>query len=209
MERLLALFDVDPRRAQALDFGRSGWKCYALRRVDGSDPPAHVVLAASGPKGIADIKKEITADNCVVLLAARGTLFLRALGKSLSVQLEGEGEHERVSRILESCNISGTKLRYLKGLAKAIHDIPVSSMHFDNRGIFSNHYLRNRLWDDLKRDIAPEVDAVRAVLDKGPEKMLVALGWNLDGAERAGRVYQFTGGGGVEYPSSQFQRAAT
>ena len=203
MERLLSLFDVDPHRAYPLDFGRGGWKCYGLRREDGSDPPVPVVLAASGPRGIADIKKEITADSCVVLLAARNTLFLRALGKSLSVQLDGEGEHERVCRILESCDISGKAMRYLKGLRCAIRAIPVSSTHFDNRGIFSNHYLKNRLWDDLRRDIGPEVESVRAALNKPPEEMLVALGWDLDGGKRTGRTCRFKGASVVVAPKGR------
>ena len=203
MERLLSLFDVDPHRAYPLDFGRGGWTCYGMRRADGSDPPVPVVLAVSGPGGIADIKKEITADSCVVLLAARNTLFLRALGKSLSVQLDGEGEHERVCRILESCDISGKAMRYLKGLRCAIRDIPVSSTHFDNRGIFSNHYLKNRLWDDLRRDIGPEVEAVKAALKRTPEEMLVALGWDLDDSKRTGRTCRFKGASVVVAPKGR------
>ena len=193
MERLISLFDVNPRQARPLDFGRGGWKCYGMRRADGSDSPVSVVVAVSGPKGVADIKKEIVADNCVVLLAARNTLFLRALGKSLSVPLDGEGEYDRVCRILATCNISGGAMKYLRGLNKAIQDIPVSSAHFDNRGIFSNHYLKNRLWDDLQRDISPEVEAVSAALQKKPDDILAALGWNLADAKKTGRTYRFKG----------------
>ena len=174
-----------------------------MRRVDGSDPPVPVVLAASGPRGIADIKNAITADSCVVLLAARNTLFLRALGKSLSVQLDGEGEHERVCRILESCDISGKTMRYLKGLRCAIRGIPVSSAHFDNRGIFSNHYLKNRLWDDLRRDIGPEVEAVAAALKRPTEEMLAALGWDMDGGKRTGRTCRFKGASVVVAPKGR------
>ena len=174
-----------------------------MRRADGSDPPVPVVLAASGPRGIADIKNVITADSCVVLLAARNTLFLRALGKSLSVQLDGEGEHERVCRILESCDISGKAMRYLKGMRCAIRAIPVSSAHFDNRGIFSNHYLKNRLWDDLRRDIGPEVEAIAAVLKRPIEEMLVALGWDMDGGKRTGQTYRFKGASVVVAPKGR------
>ena len=200
--RLLSLFDVDPRRAQPLDFGRKGWKCYGLRRADGSDPLAFVVLAESGPKSVADIRKVIAADkNCIVFLVSRNTLFLRALGDSLAVPLDGEGEYERVCRILASCNIAGTlPTRYLKGLNRAIHDIPVSSAHFDNRGIFSNHYLKNRLWDDLRRDVGPEAEAAGAAARKGPEAMLAALGWNLDDAEKTGAAYRFKGASVVIAP---------
>ena len=185
-----------------LDMGGGGrkWECYGMRRADGSDPPVPVVLAASGPRGIADVKKEITADSCIVLLAARNTLFLRALGTSLSVQLDGEGEHERVCRILESCGISGKAMRYLKGLRCAIRNIPISSAHFDNRGIFSNHYLKNRLWGDLRRDIGPEVDAVANALKRTPEEMLAALGWDLDDGKRTGRTCRFRGASIVVAP---------
>ena len=191
--RLLSLFDVDLGTAQRLDFGHKGWKCYGLRRADGSDPLAFVVLAQSGPKSVADIKKVIASDkDCVVFLASRNILFLRALGDSRAVPLDGEGEYERVCRILASCNIAGTlPTRYLGGLNKAIHDIPKAMTHFDNRGIFSNHYLKNRLWDDLQRDIGPEVENVMAAVGNGPEAVLEALGWSLDSATRSGGAYRF------------------
>ena len=82
---------------------------------------------------------------------------------------------------------------YLRGLRKAIRDIPVSSEHFDNRGIFSNHYLRNRLWDDLRRDIAPEVETVGGALNKTTEDMIAALGWDLDRSKKTGKTYRFKG----------------
>ena len=194
-ERLLSLFDVDPRQSQPLDFGRKGWKCYGLRRADGSDPLAFVVLAESGPKSVAEIKKVIAADkDCVVYISSRNILFLRALGDSRSVSLDGEGEYERVCNILASCNISGTlPTRYLGGLSKAIHDIPRAAAYFDNRGVFSNHYLKNRLWDDLRRDIGPEAEASGAAIEKGVEAMLGALGWSLDGAKKVGAAYRFGG----------------
>ena len=204
-ERLLSLFDVDPKQAQPLDFGRKGWKCYGLRRSDGSDPLAFVVLAESGPKSVAEIKKVIASDkDCVVFLASRNMLFLRALGDSRAVPLDGEGEYERVCRILASCNISGTlPTRYLGGLNKAIHDIPKATAHFDNRGIFSNHYLKNRLWGDLRRDVGPEAEAAGAAIGKGPEAMLEALGWSLGGARKAGAAYRFGGASVVVAPGNR------
>ena len=200
--RLLSLFGVDPGQAQPLDFGRKGWKCYGLRRADGSDPLAFVMLAESGPKSVAEIKKVIASDkDCVVFLASRNILFLRALGDSRAVPLDGEGEYERVCGILASCDISGTlPTRYLGGLNKAIHDIPKAAAYFDNRGIFSNHYLKNRLWDDLRRDVGPEAEAAGAAVRKGPEAMLGALGWGLDGAKKVGAAYRFGGASVVVAP---------
>ena len=194
--RLMSLFDVDPKKAQPLDFGRKGWKCYDLRRTDGSRPLALVMLAESGPKSVAEIKKVLGTANshCAVFIASRNTLFLRAFGDSLSVSLDGDGEYERVCRILASCNITGRlPTRYLKGLNRAIHAIPKATTYFDNRGIFSNHYLKNRLWDDLEIDIAPVAEAVGAAAKKGPEAMLAALGWNLDAAKKTGTAHRFEG----------------
>ena len=204
-DRLLALFDVDPHQRQDLDFKRKGWKCYGLRRADGSDPLAFVMLAESGPKSVADIKKVIAADkDCVVFLASSNILFLRALGDSRAVTLDGEGEYERVCRILASCNIAGTlPTMYLGGLNRAIHDIPKATAYFDNRGIFSNHYLKNRLWDDLRRDIGPEAKAAGAAIRKGPEAVLAALGWRLDGSKKAGAAYRFGGASVVVAPAKR------
>ena len=204
-ERLLSLFDVDPRQAQPLDFGRKGWKCYGLRRADGSDPLAFVMLAELGPKSVAEIKKVIASDkDCVVFLASRNILFLRALGDSRAVPLDGEGEYERVCSILASCNISGTlPTRYLGGLNKAIHDIPKATAYFDNRGIFSNNYLKNRLWGDLRRDIGPEAEAAGAAIRKGPKAMLEALGWSLGGAKKIGAAYRFGGASVVVAPGER------
>ena len=193
VDRLLRLFDVDPSKRRPIDLG-SGWECYSVKRADGEDPPAPVLLVVSGPKGMADIKRAIGIDRCIVIFVPRRMLLLRALGKSLAVQLDGEGEFERIERILASCNISGTaRTAYLGGLLKAIDGIPASSAHFDNRGVFSNHYLRNRLWDDLRRDIEPEAKAAGAALKGGAEAVLGALGWDMGSAERDGRTYRFNG----------------
>lgn len=192
VEGLISLFDVDPEQRQRLEFGR-GWECYSIQRSDGTDPPVPVVLVVAGPKNVTELKKEIRAAECVVLSVPQEALLIRAAGKSHSEVIDGEAECQRVKGILESASISGSSpVGYRRGLVKAIDALPVASEHFDNRGVFSNHYLRNRLWDDLQHDTGSTAEAVCAVLPN-TKKALEALGWNLDSAKTVGKTYRFSG----------------
>ena len=109
VERLLGMFGVDPSKRRPLDFGR-GWECYGVQRADGTDPHMQVILAASGPKNLAELKKAITAD-CVVVFVPKNALFLRALGESCSVVVESGDDYERVGAVLQSCNFPGAKFK--------------------------------------------------------------------------------------------------
>jgi len=192
VESLLPLFDVDPKQRQRLEFGR-GWECYSIQRADGTDPPVPVILVAVGPKSLAELKKEVKTDQCVVLFAPKETLLVRAANKSCSVLADREAECRRIKKTLESCNISAAaEIGYRVGLSKAIDKLQTqNSTCWDNRGIFSNHYLKNRLWDDLRRDVSPEAEAARRALGNGAEPVLEALGWSLERAEKDGKTYRF------------------
>ncbi len=152
------------------------------------------MVVGNGPKNLAAIKKTITADKCAVLFVPRNTLFLRAFGESCSAVLNSDADVERVGAILRSCNLSeaGLGTEYIAGILKAIRAIPVATEHFDNRGVFSTHYLKGRLWDDLRRDIRPDVVAARASLGGCAEEVLAALGWKLDGL-KSGRTHKADG----------------
>lgn len=192
VESLLPLFDVDPKQRQRLEFGR-GWECYSIQRTDGADPPVPVILVAAGPKSLAELKKEVKTDQCVVLFAPKEMLLVRAANKSCSVLADREAECRRIKKTLESCNISAmTEIGYRVGLSKAIDKLQTqNSTCWDNRGIFSNHYLKNRLWDDLRRDVKPEAEAARRALGNGAEPVLEALGWSLERAKKDGKTYRF------------------
>ena len=192
VDRLLPPFDVDPKQRQRLEFGH-GWECYSIQRPDGADPPVPVVLVVAGPKNVTELKKEVRAAECVVLSVPQEALLIRVAGKSYSGVIDSEAECQRVKDILESANISGSSpVGYRRGLLKAIVALPAASEYFDNRGVFSNQYLRNRLWDDLRHDIDSTTEAVRAVLPD-TKNALEALGWNLGRAKRVGKTYRFSG----------------
>ena len=201
VEGLLGMFGVDPSQRQRLDFGR-GWECYGVQRADGTDPHVRVVLAVRGPKNLAELKRTITVD-CVVVFVPKNALFLRALGESCSVVLEGNDDYERVGAVLQSCNFSDAKLKteYLGGVREAIRAIPISEVSgIVNRGVFSNHYLKSRIWDDLRRDIGPEADSVETALGSGAKAVLAALGWKLD--EAPGRTHRLEGASVIVVPNS-------
>ena len=192
VESLLPLFDVDPKQRQRLEFGHE-WECYSIQRTDGADPPVPVILVAAGSKSLAELKKEVKTDQCVVLFAPKEMLLVRAANKSCSILADREAECRRIKKTLMSCNISAaTEIGYRVGLSKAIDKLQTQdSTCWDNRGIFSNHYLKNRLWDDLGRDVGPEAEAVRHALGNGAGPMLEALGWSLERAKKDGKTYRF------------------
>ena len=200
VEGLLGMFGVDPSKRQRLDFGR-GWECYSVQRADGTDPHVQAVLAVRGPKNLAEFKKAVKAD-CVAAFVPKNALFLRALGESCSVALESGGDYERIGAVLQSCNFAGAKLRteYLGGIRNAIRAIPASETPgIVNRGVFSNHYLKGRIWDDLQRDVSSEAEKVGAALGSGAKAALAALGWKLDGA--SGRTHRFEGASVIVVPN--------
>lgn len=183
-EQLLPLFGVDSSKTKQLDFGNE-WNCKSILRSDTTKPPVPVILIESGPKNIAEVRNKIKDDGCIVILeSGKSSLLLRALNESHTIVIDGDGELDRVISILKRHDISGAKsgLIFEAKLLKIIAALPVATEYFDNRGIFSNHYLRNRIWDDIRfaqRDIGQEVESVKAALGN-TEDMLAALGWKSD-----------------------------
>ena len=186
--QLLPLFGVDPGQVQHLDFG-NGWDCKSILRSDTAKPPVPVILIKSGPKNIAEVRKMIKHDGCVVLIeSGKPSLLLRSMNESYAVVIDGDGELDRVKSILRRHSVDEAKsiLVFEAKLLKVIVALQTATEYFDNRGVFSNHYLRNRIWDDIKfaqRNMEQEVEAVRAVLGSTKD-MLAALGWKADIKDR-------------------------
>ena len=95
--------DITAKREMLLD---QRWLCYSLNH-NGPTKDIPVILIESGPKNVAEIKKTLkNLDAYAVLFGERHALILKVPGKSHTAVLESEAEYERVSSILESCNIS-------------------------------------------------------------------------------------------------------
>ena len=176
--------DITAKREMLLD---QRWLCYSLNH-NGPTKDIPVILIESGPKNVAEIKKTLkNLDAYAVLFGERHALILKVPGKSHTAVLESEAEYERVSSILESCNISSDDEFDMQiGLTKAVDAIPHASTDFDSHGPFSTHYLHNRIFDDLRRNIDDDVKRVRPKIGGRTGEILDALGWSVSGA---GGVY--------------------
>ena len=171
--------DMTSQREMAL---KDGWLCYSLNH-DGPTEDIPVILIERGPKNAAEIKKELkNVDAYAVLFAERNVLILKVSDKSYTAVLEGDAEYERVVYVLKSCGIaSDDEFGMMMGLENAMDAIPNATKDFDNRGLFSSHYLRGRIFDDLRRSIDKDVDTVRLRIGGGAGGILGALGWDVSG----------------------------
>ena len=154
------------------------WTCYNLSGPKLKDAP--IILIKDGPKNIADVKKRTRGYHaCVIFSVNLKKLFLKSLEKSYTVSFDGDAEYERISGIIKKHDLSDAQNSFEMTLviSKIIDAIPNTIGEFENRGLFSTHYLRNRLFDDFVPTIHAD-DLKNAVKD--PNTMLSTLGWKSD-----------------------------
>ena len=163
-----------------------GWHCYSLNHENLSHE-IPIILIEDGPKNITEVKKSVkNSDVCVVLFSKQNILFLKAFNESYTIVLSSDIEYERIALILRSCNIANasTELVMNTSIVKAIKIIPNSTGDFDNRGVFSTHYLQGRIFDAIRRNIDVDVEKIKNNIEKNTTDILELLGWNtsnLDG----------------------------
>ena len=189
-EHLLSTFGVNLEAKQEMDLNEK-WLSYSLNHNSNtSDIP--IILIERGPKNITEVKNVMkNFNNCVILFLERNTLFLKIPGASITIVLDSSSEYERTASILQSCNLDNAKsdLQLQLGIKKAIEAIPSATGTFDNRGVFSTHYLRNRVFDDSKIDIDKILDNVKKKIGDTPKVILKTLGWDMsDGTYHDGKV---------------------
>lgn len=180
---------MNPNAKRKIDLDKK-WSCYSYNH-DGSAKEVPVILIEHGPKNMAEVKQKLRAFSaCITLLEERSALFLKTPNSNQIIPLESNEEHERVSFILSSSGIedAATELDMMIGITKSIESIQTATADFDNRGIFSTHYLRNRLFEDVHRDLTPDVASIKPLVGAAPGKILKALGWNKDNNEQVSIV---------------------
>ena len=174
--QLLASLGVSAETRRRMEL--EGWECHSLNHNSRSrDVP--ILLVGSGPKNIADIKRAAKQyDTCVIIATGLKKMFIKTLEKTHTAPLDGGTEYSRMAEILNAQNVGAAKseLELNAYLERAIEAIPVTTEGFENRGLFSTHYLQNRLFGD-----APDVD-VRALRGASTDvnRLLKALGWEKD-----------------------------
>jgi len=169
------------------------WICYSLNHQNPSyEVP--IILIERGPKSIADVKRRTRSfSTCIILLEEKGLLLFKSGGQSHTATLENDAEHQRIASILRSADMAGAlaqdDVELSLAIRRLIGKIPNATGDFVNKGLFSTHYLRGRIFDDTRQDVDAKMDGVGAVIGD-TEKMLQVLGWNI--SNRSGPYYDGT-----------------
>jgi len=171
-----------------------GWICYSLNHQNPSyEVP--IILIERGPKSIADVKRRTRSfSTCIILLEEKGLLLFKSGGQSHTATLENDAEYRRIASILRSADMAGAlaqdDVELSLAIRRLIGKIPNATGDFVNKGLFSTHYLRGRIFDDTRQDVDAKMDGVGAAIGD-TEKMLQALGWDISNRP-AGPYYDGT-----------------
>ncbi len=191
-KQLLASLGVsyDTRRSLELE----GWDCYSLNHASKSrNTPILIVdggQSGKAPKTVTDLKRVVRRfPSCVILASGLKKLLIRTPDKTHMVSLDSDAEYSRIAKILEANNVGDAKnnIELIARLEDSIDAIPSTTYDFENRGLFSTHYLRNRVFDDA----SGSEGAIKALRDAGTDaqSLLKALGWRKTSEPRSGTVH--------------------
>ena len=176
-EQLLSALVANPAEKRPITL--NDWESYVLNHSGGTKN-APILQIVRGPKSISEVKKILSQhDSCIILFEKRDVLFLKTPEKSITVALGTDSEYERVSSILTRCNVrdAGTEFGLQRRIGSVIEAIPNSTGDFDNRGLFSTHYLKNRMFGDARPGVDEMVGEVKSKLARPAADILRALGW--------------------------------
>ena len=189
---MLDQLGVDIEKIEMEGFPKN-WTAFNFKK-SGDFPSTQIILIEDGPKNIVEARSYISKlSSCIVLFRTKQgkpyNLFLKALEHSFLVKLESANTYEQMTSILNSCKFAKatSKMEMVRCVSNAIKMIPTHESDFDNRGVFSTHYIKNRLFDELGRDVKEQATEIAKRINS-VEDILDLLGWkNLE--KRASGVY--------------------
>ena len=183
--QLLTSLGVSDDLKRAIDI--EDWDCYSLNH-NSESKVVPILLVESGPKNTTDIKRVAKPhDTCVIISSELKKMFIKTLEKSHIISLDSELEYFRITNILNANNVRAAKndieMNHL--LEQVIEAIPNTTKDFVNRGVFSTHYLRNRIFDDRSDDVN-----ILTLREAGNDvkKLLDVLGWRVNKISDVARV---------------------
>ena len=157
------------------------WECYSLNP---DSKKVSIVFIEKGPKNIREVKKQIknfkNFKTCIIFLKEKNILFFKSLDESYTITLENDSEYQRVTNILKSTDIERAKDDFdLEFEIKILIDkISNATGDFVNKGLFSTHYLRNRIFTDTRQNVDGElVDLKEKIGDA--KNLLDTLGYDI------------------------------
>ena len=140
--------------AECRPFGdkNAGWSQYKFTRTDGSDTPIPVLFLEHKAKTIPDAKRQVPGLQYGIVLfclKSRYSIYLKTTTSSLVFALDDTDTYVRVGAALSSAGFAsaGTKMKMSMAIMKSLQNIPTTTEHFNNKGVFSTHYLKGRLLD--------------------------------------------------------------
>ena len=170
------LFEALGVEKEGTDFHHR-WKC----RLLGKNQEVPILHIENGPKNVAEVRKAVRGKpGYVIFFEGRcRMLLLKSNTSTEEAVLESTGEQERIKSIIRASGFDGMsgKWRRLVAIGNMIKAIPDATADFDNRGVFSTHYLRARLFDDAGDP--GDMAAILSNVGNGPSPMLESLGWRL------------------------------
>ena len=166
----------------------TGWRIYRFVRTDGGDTPYPALLIEHSTRAVADAKRQVSGlFYCVVLFSLKFgySLFLKSKSSSSVFALDGADACEQAGMALSSAGfaVAGTTMKMRRAIRGAIQNIPTTTKNFNNRGVFSTHYLKSKLLGDIDT----ETEDLKGVWDGDAKTSLGLLGWT--GLEDCDGVY--------------------
>ena len=169
---------LDAKREMPL---HEGWICYSLNHQNPSKE-VPIILIERGPKNIAEIKQQTrNFSTCIVFFEEKSLLFFKSMDESHVTVLENDAEYRRIASILKSAGMAkaGDEIDLQLAVKTLIDKIPNATGDFVNKGLFSTHYLRSRIFEDTGQDVdASRLDGVKNAIGD-TKRMLETLGWDV------------------------------
>ena len=156
-----------------------GWGKYRLlKSAEGETTLVPIFFFTHKTKPVDDAKRQVTnIPYCVVLFHLKSSyrLFIKCSSKSLMFGLDSIEACEQAGTALDSAGFATAtqQTMVLIAMRNAIENIPTTTEIFNNRGVFSTHYLKNRLFDNNTTNL----DNIEGLWDCDVKKSLELLGW--------------------------------
>ena len=167
------------------------WECYSLNHENPSgDIP--IIFVEKGPKNLREVKKQVkNFKTCIIFLKEKNILFFKTSKESHAVTLENNSEYQRVTNIVKSTDMENAEDKFDLDFAirTLIDKISNATGDFVNKGLFSTHYLRNRIFTDTRQTVENKLDDVKEKIGD-TKNLLDALGWDI--SNPAGSYFEKT-----------------
>ena len=155
------------------------WDCFSLNHQNPSgDIP--IIFVESGPKNLREVKKQVkNFKTCIIFLKEKNILFFKTSKESHAVTLENDSEYRRVTNLVKSTDMENAEDKFDLDFAirTLIDKISNATGDFVNKGLFSTHYLRNRIFTDTRQNVNEKLDDTKEKMGD-TKNLLDVLGWD-------------------------------